>query len=105
MRKIYFLILGAIAFLPQTALAVSTEFGEVNNIAEYVNKIMTWLLPIVAGIALLAIIFAGYKYITSQGNPEAINQAKDIIISTITGVVLLLLIKIIINQIGIKDWP
>ncbi len=102
MKKIYFLILSALIFLPQAALAVETEFGPVNNIAEYVNNILNWLLPIVGGIALLAIIFAGYKYITSQGNPEAIGQAKDIIISTITGLVLLFLIKIIIDQIGIK---
>lgn len=105
MKKIYFLFLfGLTLVLPQSvkAVAVETEFGPVNNLAEYINNILTWLLPIMGGIALLAIIFAGYKYITSQGSPDAISQAKDIIISTVTGLVLLFLIKLILDQIGVK---
>ena len=103
MKIFYFILLGIMAFLPQTALAVSTEFGEVNNIAEYVNNILDWLLPIVGGIALLAMIFAGYRYITSQGNPEAVGQAKDIIVSTLVGILLLFLIRIILNQVGVHN--
>ncbi len=85
----------------QTASAVETELGPAKNLSEYLSNIFNWIIPIVGGLAVLMLIYAGYKYITSQGNPEAISQAKDIIIGVITGIVLLFLIEIILRQIGI----
>jgi len=104
MKKILaILIAGFIILIPKTALAVvDTEFGPVSGVAEYVSNIMAWLLPIVGGLALLMMIYAGYLYMTSQGNPEATGRAKDIIIGVVTGIILLFLIKIILDQIGIK---
>lgn len=81
---------------------VITEFGPVNNIIDYVNQILKWLLPLIGGLGVLMIIYAGYLYITSQGNPEATGKAKDIIIGVITGIFLLFLIKIILSTIGVK---
>lgn len=81
---------------------VVTEFGN-TDFGQYLSKILTWLVTIVASLATLMFIYAGYIYVTSQGNPEGVSQAKDIIIGVITGIVLLFLIEIIlVKTVGIK---
>ena len=76
----------------------STEFGNVSTLGEYLSAVMTWLVSILSAIATLMIIYAGYLYMTSQGNPEATGKAKDILIGVITGIILLFLVEIIAVQ-------
>ncbi|MBI2034531.1 MAG: hypothetical protein HYT11_02240, partial [Candidatus Levybacteria bacterium] len=42
------------------------------------------------GIAVILIVYAGYKLMTSQGNPEAIQGAKNILTSVIAGLLFLI---------------
>lgn len=83
--------------------SVTTDLGSVNNIGDYINALLNnFVLKILAGLAALMLIYAGYIYLTSQGNPEALTRAKDIIIGVVTGIVLLFIIKLIlVNTIGI----
>ena len=87
--------------------AYVTEFGPtpVNNIVEYVNLLLGWLVPVLGGVALLMFIYAGYLYMTSQGNSESINRAKTIIVVTSSGILLLFLARIILNQVGVTTSP
>ena len=80
---------------------VETDFGPATGIGQYVNNILTWLMPVVGGLAFLMLIYAGYLYMTSQGNPDNINQAKEILIGVIVGVILLFGISLILREIGI----
>lgn len=90
-------------FANHQALAVTTEFGEVNNVGQYVSNILKWAVPIIGGLAVLMLVYAGYIYVTSGGNPEALTRAKDIIIGVITGIILLFLIEVIlVKTIGVK---
>jgi hypothetical protein len=84
------------------AFAYTTDIGDASNINQYVNLILKWVLPIVGGLAVLMLIYAGYLYMTSQGNPETVGQAKDIIVGVIVGILLLFLIGIILSTIGIQ---
>lgn len=89
-------------FSHRQALAVTTEFGPANNIGEFVNLILTWLVPVIGGLGVLMLIYAGYLYMTSQGSPEALTQAKDIIVGVVVGIMLLFLIELIlVKTIGI----
>jgi hypothetical protein len=63
----------------------------------FIEDFYTWSVPIGLGLAVLMIILGGYKYMTSQGNAEALGEAKEIIYSAIAGLVLLLLIALIYN--------
>jgi type IV secretory pathway VirB2 component (pilin) len=97
------LILALLIFaFPTSASAVDTEFGGANNVAEYLSLVLKWVVPMASGLAVLIIIYAGYKYMTSQGNQEAISEAKDLIIGVIVGILLLFSIKIIIDVVGLK---
>lgn len=86
-----------------SGLNVGTDVGTFSGsyLTSYITAILKWAIPIVGSLALLMTIYAGYLYMTSQGNPDSINRAKDILIGVITGVLLLFLIGVILNQIGI----
>jgi hypothetical protein len=99
----YFILGGFIFFVPSAAFAITTEVGPADNLAQYVSLLLTKLMFPIAGFAILAIIFAGYLYMTSQGNPESVNKAKDIIIGVVVGVLLLFLLKALLNQIGLNQ--
>ena len=50
------------------------------------------IVYLVAGIiAVVSIILAGFKYVTSAGDPAAITKAKNTILYSIIGVVVILL--------------
>ena len=87
---------------PPSGSGTVTEFGN-TDFGGYVSKILTWLVTIVSSLAVLMFIYAGYIYVTSQGSPEGVTQAKDIIIGVITGIILLFLIEVIlVKTVGIK---
>lgn len=86
---------------PACAGKINTEFGWVCNLADYISKILNWIVGIAGGLALIMLIYAGYIYMTSQGKPERITVAKDIIISVIIGIVLLFLGELFLNTLGV----
>ncbi len=72
--------------LPQ-AQAPSRESG----FWEYVKTVYKWTSRIIVLLATLMIIYGGYKYMLSGGNPEVIREAKDIIIGALIGIALVAL--------------
>jgi TRAP-type C4-dicarboxylate transport system permease small subunit len=54
------------------------------NMIAFIAKI---ILLIVATIAVLFLIIGGFQYITSAGNPDAIEKAKATILYAIIGIV------------------
>lgn len=100
MKKFYYiLLLSIITLVPKVSLAVQTEVGDIPGAPEYIGELIDKLLPIISAIAVLMIIYAGYIYTTSQGSPEQTTKAKDIIIGVVTGILLLFLIRVFLNQI------
>jgi type IV secretory pathway VirB2 component (pilin) len=66
-----------------------------------IEEIYSNIVTFVAGpLAILFLIYAGYLYITSTGNPEQLGMAKEMIVSTITAIIILLLAGLILNTIG-----
>lgn len=82
------------------AYAVQTDLGPANDLGAFVNLIIGAIIPILGGAALLVMIFAGYIYMTSQGDQTKITLAKELIIGVITGILLLFLIGLLRKQIG-----
>lgn len=64
------------------------------------------LLSVVVGIAaVLGFIMAGIKYITSGSNPEEANNARELIIYAVVGLILAtaaqLLVRVVLNNITV----
>jgi len=82
---------------------IPTEFGPASDIGGFVSAVLTWVVPVVGTLATVMFIYAGYLYMTSQGNQDQISQAKDIIVGVIAGILLLFTAWILLNQvIGVR---
>lgn len=78
-----------------------TLFGTVCA-PEYVQKFYYWAVSIAILGAVGGLIYAGYVYMISGGNPSKITNAKESIVSVLVGLTLLLLSYTILRFIGIN---
>lgn len=81
---------------------VYTAIGCVNaspsGILSYVFSIG---IGIAGGVALLCIIYCAYIIQTSQANPERLNQARELLTSCITGLIIIIFSIFILRVIGV----
>ncbi len=71
-----------------------------NTVGDIVNRVMQFLIPLAAIILLFVIIWGGYDYMLSQGNPEKYKSAQAKIFTGIIGFVLLILAYFIVKVIA-----
>jgi len=66
-----------------------------------IDSLLAFVLNILSAIAgLISVIFiiiGGLKYITSGGNPEKTNQAKNTILYTVIGLLIIALAQVIVR--------
>jgi hypothetical protein len=74
-----------------------------NNWGEYISAFVNYALIIGMAMAILMILYAGIRYITSQGNSTALSDAKEIITGAILGFLVLILIKYILGTLNISS--
>ncbi len=60
-------------------------------------RIISLLLFVAGALAVLFVIIGGYQYITAAGNEEQSEKGKKTLVSSIIGVVLIILSYVIIN--------
>ena len=66
-------------------------FSQGGTIGDITNGIVRIALPLAGTAAVILLIIAGYKMITSQGNPDKLKDAKEMITNAIIGLVFILL--------------
>jgi len=66
----------------------------------YIEAVYGFSVRLGEVLVTIMIIYAGYQYLTSQGDTSKLNQAKDVMIGSIIGFVFLLLIGVILDYIG-----
>lgn len=62
----------------------------VNSINEFVKTLLEGMIKIGIPIVALAIIYSGFLFVKAQGNPEEITKAKQALLYSVIGAVLLL---------------
>jgi type IV secretion system pilin len=70
-----------------------------NEITDIISKIIGYILAMLGVILLVQIIFAGYSWMMSGGNEESIKKAKDKIVSSIIGLVIIMAAYILVSAI------
>lgn len=67
---------------------------------------ITWLLKraigVAGGIALLLIIFAGFRIITSAGDPKSLQAGKEMLTSAIIGLLVIIFSIFLLQLIGVQ---
>lgn len=78
------------------------QSGASYNYITYISKLYGFAMKAAVALSILMIIYAGYKYLTSRGDSSAINEAKDILFSTLMGAALLMLVILVGNIAGLN---
>ena len=65
-----------------------------------IRTVITWMLGIAFGIAVLFLIIGGFWYITSAGNEETAEKGKNTAINAIIGIVIIILSYVIVNVVS-----
>lgn len=74
--------------------------SRVKKFSEYLELVFNWAMEMIGILAILMVIYGGYRYITSQGDQQGITEAKDIIIGALSGLLLVLLSYLILNAVS-----
>ena len=105
------LIFSYLILNPKSALAAencpsnhtSTGIGCVpNDPAGLVNKILEIGLGVAGGVAFLMLVYGGFRLVFSQGNPDAIQGAREVITSAIVGLLIVIFSVFFLNLIGVN---
>lgn len=68
-----------------------TEVSSSTDLEGLVNSLVRLAIPLGVLAAVGWMIYAGYAMITSEGNPDKINEARDIVTNAIIGFALIAL--------------
>lgn len=66
-----------------------------DDLAEFLEEIADFLLFLAIPVAIFFVIYAGFLFVTAQGNEEQIKTAKKVLIWSLIGVAVLLGAKVI----------
>ncbi len=98
------IVISVIAPFFSSAQTTSTleypEFMEEGNPASFIENFYAYALGISGTLAVIMIVYGGVKYIASAGNTSVQAEAKDIIKSSVYGILLLGGAVLILNTIN-----
>lgn len=82
----------SLVLLPLVAFAVPVENipEGPQSIEEFLNileKIANWIFAILLAVALIFIVYAAFKFVTAAGNPANVEQARQMLLFAIVGIV------------------
>ncbi len=106
---IFVLVISALAGLAGTAYAATSGgfvtptpaagTAQANNAYELIGRITNWALGIAGAVAVLFIVYGGFRYITASGNQTQMEAGKNILIKAITGLVIIIVAYVLIQVI------
>lgn len=65
--------------------------GEITSLGDLVNKLIDFIIPFSGIILLLVLIWGGYDYLLSHGDPEKVKSGKGKITAGIIGFIIIIL--------------
>ena len=74
---------------------IPTDFGGL------LGEFFTFGTGIGGGIAFLLILFGGFQILTSAGNPEQLNAGKELVVSAISGLLMIIFSVFLLSVIGV----
>lgn len=92
-----------VALVNGTCPTIPSGFGIPlpTDIGGLINALLGIFLSISGGIAIILIIISGYRVMTSQGNPEKLQAAKEQLTAAIVGVLFVIFSLVILEVVGV----
>jgi len=76
-----------LTFIKPAPTGISTN----QDISQTVLLVSQWIINILGGVAILALIYGGARYIIAAGNEKEVEKAKEVIKYSVIGLVLVIL--------------
>lgn len=61
-----------------------------NCLLNFLNKILAFVIKIGTVVVILMMVLVGYKFVAAQGAPDKIKEARDMLLWTVVGALILL---------------
>lgn len=71
-----------------------------SNIPTFLSHTMGWFLSIIGALAVIAVIYSGFMYLTAAGNNDQAEKAKKNLTWAIVGLVLVAFAAIIVRVVN-----
>jgi len=83
---------------------IETAIGCVvyENINAFIKFMLIWFIGISGGTAFMLMVYGGFLFITSAGNPEKVRVARTILVSALSGLLFLIFSVFILRVIGVQ---
>lgn len=83
-------------------LLIKTGLGDFGtDVSSIIKNLFSVVLGLAGGIAVIIIIISGFKLISSQGNPEKIQAAREQLVAAIVGLLFIIFSVFILQIIGV----
>jgi len=81
------------------------------HLVRLADNVIGWLIMFLTVVAVIALVIAGFKLVTSGGNPSALQAAKETLINILIGFILVLAAWLIVDTLlkaatgqGLEKW-
>lgn len=71
-----------------------------NTVFGFITTIVQWILGITLGVAVLYLIYGGFRYVTSGGNETSAEVGRKTVMNAIIGIVIIILSYVIVNVVA-----
>ena len=79
---------------------------DIKNLGDLISRMLSFIIPLSGIVLLFVLIWGGYDYMMSQGNPEKVKSAQAKITTGIIGFILLigsyLIVRVIAGIFGLS---
>lgn len=95
MKKVSLAITVSVLFLPLAAFAMGGGVPQLQSVdvMEVLNNIVNWAFAILLVVAVIYLIIAGYFFVTSQGEPDKMSKARNMVLYALIGVLVAFISK------------
>lgn len=96
---IFALLPGAILAAPYVApdVQIQKPTAAGTDLKTVIGLGITWVLLLVGGLAVLFLIWGGLQYVTSSGNKDKAEAAKQTITYAVIGLIVIVLARVIVS--------
>jgi hypothetical protein len=84
--------------------SLDTAIGCINigSAEKLADDFTNWVIGFAGGLGFLMIVWGGYLFMTSRGDPGIVQKGKDIITSALSGIFFLIFSAFIVELIGVE---
>ena len=68
----------------------------------FISQLLGWGVGVGGGIAFLMIVLAGFQMVTASGDPKKVQAARELLMSALGGLIIIVLAVVLLNFIGVK---